>query len=68
MSRLTIKALPSRVDDGEIIAGASSDHQVKRTPFMYLQREGEPEKEGEIGRERVKEQGKDRRRERKRKR
>lgn len=33
---LTIKALPGRINNGEVIAGAPSNHQVEGAPLLYL--------------------------------
>lgn len=33
---VTIKAFPCRVDDGEVVAGASSNNQVKWSPLLNL--------------------------------
>lgn len=32
----TIEAFPDGVDDGEVIAGAATDQQIKRTPLLDL--------------------------------
>lgn len=36
---VTVEALSGRVDDGQVVAGASSDHQVERTPLQQLGRQ-----------------------------
>ena len=33
---LTVEAFPGRIDDRQVVAGTSSDHQVKRTPLQQL--------------------------------
>lgn len=35
-AHVTVEAFPGRVDDGQVVAGASSDHQVERTPLQQL--------------------------------
>lgn len=34
--RLTVKTFSCRVDNGQVVAGASSDHQVERSPLLDL--------------------------------
>lgn len=33
---LTVEAFPGRIDDRQVVAGTSSNHQVKRTPLQQL--------------------------------
>lgn len=37
----TIETLPGRVDDGQVVAGAAPNHQIKGAPLLYLQEEKE---------------------------
>ncbi len=37
----TEQAFPGRVDDGQIVTGASTDHEIKRPPLLNLQRNRE---------------------------
>lgn len=32
----TVETFPGRIDDREVIAGASADDEVERTPLLYL--------------------------------